>query len=423
MGPDSWYLEAILQHRFSQGAGGYAGLVLAGGLIAAVACVPEPSCAELRTCPVAGDPIDAGAGGVGIGFLPPFGGTIGAGGFNGGSAQEAGAAGEAGEAGGTDGAPPTGAPPIGSGQAQDSGGAGPNSGGAPPNSGGARPNSAGAGPENEGEGGSDGGAAGFGGFSGVPAAGASGEGEAGGASEPGTSGSCGDGMQDPAEECDDGPGNEKSAYGPEKCTDQCMNAPYCGDGIRNGPEVCDNKGSGATELGSCNPECTGFYEKKRIRITAMHYTTNLGGISGADAKCQTQFGTGWKALLVGGSRRATVTPYAGDKQQDWVIQKYTYYYTFDDKLVWRTDNVSLLGVRNGMRLNLYADIFEDAGTYPWAGWGADWTTLDGTEYRGTCNGWTTDSSSDGWGSFVTKDLATAASEPCGASGFLLCVEQ
>lgn len=381
-------------------------LILAGGVSAALACTPEPSCAELRTCAVY-----EGTGGFGFYPSPYEPGASGMGGSPGGTGGTANGGAATGDAVAT-----AGSTDAGTGQTPELGetaGSGGQSG----------PNSGGAGPENEGEGGSDGGAGGFSGFSGVPAAGAGGEGDAGGASEPGTSGFCGDGMQDLGEECDDGPGNEKSAYGPEKCTDQCMNAPYCGDGIRNGPEVCDNKGSGATELGSCNPECTGFYEKKRIRITTMYYTTNLGGISGADAKCQTQFGTGWKALLVGGSRRATVTPYAGDKQQDWVIQKYTYYYTFDDKLVWRTDDVSLLGVRNGMRLNLYADIFEDAGSYPWAGWGADWTTFDGTEYRGTCKGWTTDSSSDGWGSFVTKDLATAASEPCGASGLLLCVEQ
>ncbi len=60
----------------------------------------------------------------------------------------------------------------------------------------------------------------------------------------------------------------------------------------NGTERCDAAGSGATTLGSCNPECSGFYEKKIIKGTRDLYKTNLGGIAGADAICVTEFGSG-----------------------------------------------------------------------------------------------------------------------------------
>jgi hypothetical protein len=170
--------------------------------------------------------------------------------------------------------------------------------------------------------------------------------------------------------------------------------------------------------------CTGYYEKKLIKRTGALYSTNLGGPSGADAICQSEFGAGWKALLVGGSRRATVTPLAGDGQQDWVIQKYTHYYNWLDQLIWRTDDLSLLGVRNGTRLTIYANPFDLSGSYPWTGWENDWTTVseDPNIPRGTCLGWT--STDPAWrASFCLPDLTHGATELCGGSSFILCVQQ
>ena len=194
----------------------------------------------------------------------------------------------------------------------------------------------------------------------------------------------------------------------------------CGDGVTNGSEICDGGRSGSTELGACNPECTGYYEKKFGRLTVNYYLTDLGGIDGADAKCQMEFGSGWKALLVGGARRATRTPFVGDGQ-DWVIKKYTHYYNLQNELVWQTDSIPLLGVRNGARVSLNATFFDDVGAYPWAGWAADWTTIPDAGSAGTCNGWT--SNTVGWASFVRADLSTSASETCGSGGYILCVQQ
>lgn len=174
---------------------------------------------------------------------------------------------------------------------------------------------------------------------------------------------CGNGRLDPGEECDLGAANSERAYGPTACTDHCSHAPYCGDGKKNGSEACDS-GSGNTDLGSCNPECSGFYEKKYLRTTNTSYVAgSIGGIAGADAKCAAEFGNGWKALIVGTGRRATVTPLVGDGAKDWVIHKYTHYYSYyADALLWRTDALPLLGVRNGKRENVYVDAFAPGAT-------------------------------------------------------------
>jgi hypothetical protein len=233
-------------------------------------------------------------------------------------------------------------------------------------------------------------------------------------------GTCGDGIVEPPEQCDQGPANKKDTYGKGLCTTDCKNAPFCGDGIVNGPEVCDNGGTGSTDLGACNPECSGYYEKKTIKPTSQLYGTNLGGPTGADGICQSEFGNGWKALLVGGSRRATLTPFKGDASQDWVIQKYTYYYNLSDQLLWRTDDVPLLGVHAGKREAIYADAFSP-GNYPWTGWASDWTTIPDNDAGGTCGGWT--NVTTGWASFALADLTFGANESCGSQSFILCAQQ
>jgi hypothetical protein len=238
-----------------------------------------------------------------------------------------------------------------------------------------------------------------------------------------TSDTCGDGKVDATEDCDLGAENDPAAYGEGKCTDRCVDAPFCGDGKKNGDEACDG-GVQSQELGSCNPECTGYYEKKFIRVTFNTYPAGeLGGIVGADAKCELELGAGWKALIVGGGRRATVTPLKGDGAKDWVLQKYTHYFSYyEDKLLWRTDELPLLGVRDGKRVNVYAAAFASAD-YPSSGWASDWTTLpdDAAKYQGTCAGWT--STSAGWATFTRADLTQGQSESCSTAMPLLCVEQ
>jgi hypothetical protein len=232
---------------------------------------------------------------------------------------------------------------------------------------------------------------------------------------------CGDRVVDPGEDCDNGAMNSANAYGDTQCTDKCKRAPYCGDSVTNGPERCDSGGAGSFSLGACNPECSGFYEKKYLRETQNLYPASMGGILGADMTCRAEFGAAYKALLVGGGRRATTTPLKGDNQSDWVLRQYTHYYNALDQLVWRTDELNLLGVRDGRRMNLYAKAFTGS-QYPWCGYGNDWTTIPDAAYSGTCMGWTY-GGADQQGSFCFEDLTNAAGEPCTGVASILCVEQ
>jgi hypothetical protein len=199
----------------------------------------------------------------------------------------------------------------------------------------------------------------------------------------------------------------------------------CGDGVINGNEVCDGGVSGSTDLGACNPLCTGFYTRKRIRRSLDNHGSDLGGIAGADAICVGDFGPGWKALLAAASRRATVTPFVGDGQLDWVIKPYTYYFNEEGLLVWRTDAVALLGASGARQQEVLAPLFDTApvdggGNYPWSGFDIDWTTITNQ----TCSNWTS-VDLDQLGSFVTQNLQSGATERCDDFPylFLLCVEQ
>jgi hypothetical protein len=205
-----------------------------------------------------------------------------------------------------------------------------------------------------------------------------------------------------------------------KCT-----APKCGDGRQTPPEKCDDATRGMTDLAACNPECSGRYEKKIIKMTTGSFPANMGGPKGADANCQAEFGPGWKALIVGGSRRATQTPFKADGQMDWVIAKYTHYFNSQNQLLWRIDDVPLLGVRDGKRMEIHAEAFFES--YPWGGYRSDWTTApdtlpDSTDSSGTCAGWTTNAFATK-GTFPFRTLLEAATEPCSTQMRLLCVEQ
>ena len=66
---------------------------------------------------------------------------------------------------------------------------------------------------------------------------------------------CGNGTQDPDEECDLGSASNNGAYG--GCNADCTRAAYCGDGVVNGPastEDCDN-GAANDDLDACSSEC------------------------------------------------------------------------------------------------------------------------------------------------------------------------
>ena len=69
--------------------------------------------------------------------------------------------------------------------------------------------------------------------------------------------SCGDGVVNGTEQCDDGPKNSDNAYG--GCTTQCTIGPYCGDAKvdNNDGEECDDGSntSGYGQSSGCAPGC------------------------------------------------------------------------------------------------------------------------------------------------------------------------
>jgi hypothetical protein len=90
------------------------------------------------------------------------------------------------------------------------------------------------------------------------------------------------------ESCDNGPDNNDSVYG--GCTTQCKYGPRCNDGELQGPEECDlgpDNGTGEFPANSvpCDSGCR-FTAKLAFLSSAAYKGGELGGVEGADLKCQ-----------------------------------------------------------------------------------------------------------------------------------------
>jgi len=108
---------------------------------------------------------------------------------------------------------------------------------------------------------------------------------------------CGDGeLWIGVEQCDNPEGNDGTYGG---CTDNCTFAPFCGDGELQSSEGCDagplnGTGEHAEGFVSCSATCG--LEARRVIVSSKGYMGNLGGLSGADLKCQTLVeAAGWSA--------------------------------------------------------------------------------------------------------------------------------
>jgi len=75
--------------------------------------------------------------------------------------------------------------------------------------------------------------------------------------------------------------NDDTAYG--GCTTICEWGPRCGDNEVQGEEECDD--GEEPDPAICSKECTLL--KRVIFVTSVRYFGDLGGLAGADAKCQT----------------------------------------------------------------------------------------------------------------------------------------
>lgn len=131
-----------------------------------------------------------------------------------------------------------------------------------------------------------------------------------------TAEACGDGVIDPGEECDDGmenddagactkscakatcgdhlvhagveacdlgAGNQDGVYG--GCTEACTLGPHCGDSTLDLPyEQCDPADPDMVDVADCEL-CS--WAGKIVFASSVSYPGDLGGLSGADGKCQT----------------------------------------------------------------------------------------------------------------------------------------
>jgi len=160
---------------------------------------------------------------------------------------------------------------------------------------------------------------------------------------------------------------------------------------------------------------------KKTYLTTPWDQGNLGGISGADAKCMTDAnypGSGtYKAMIVDGVNRvASVSANTGNGQVDWVLQPNTKYYLSDGTThIMTTDS-------NG--IFVFGTWNTTISPNRWSGLMADWRT-DTANY---CQGWTTSNHaiSGSIGHYAAVDseaIRYATPQACSSQYKLLCVEQ
>ena len=165
----------------------------------------------------------------------------------------------------------------------------------------------------------------------------------------------------------------------------------------------------------------------RIYLTTSVITGgNLGGISGADARCSSDgnkpsTGT-YKAMIVSGTtRRACSTANCGggsSENIDWVLKPSTKYY--------RADGTTEIFTTNAAGIFVYGtatNTISNVSLGVWTGLNIDWTNT-----AGDCTAWTSTAGTTGRGSaaFNTSDdmISIDQAAACTASAYsLYCVEQ
>jgi hypothetical protein len=165
---------------------------------------------------------------------------------------------------------------------------------------------------------------------------------------------------------------------------------------------------------------------RRIFVTSNSYQGNLGGISGADAKClndsNNPLGPGngnWKAMVVDGSARRSCTTDGCSgglgEQIDWVLKPNTTYARPDGTIIATTNPVGLF------TFFLENAIAPLPSVYAWTGLSSSWQT--DTNH---CGGWTNTSQNGTLGKVgdVTSLAINSATDGCWTNTYrLYCVEQ
>ncbi|MCB1157941.1 MAG: choice-of-anchor D domain-containing protein [Leptospiraceae bacterium] len=178
--------------------------------------------------------------------------------------------------------------------------------------------------------------------------------------------------------------------------------------------VINLRGYGLND-GGCALIKTGTNLDKIIFMTATKYNGNLGGVSAADSKCNSDAnapkGKTFKALLGGTARSLS---------KDWPLQANIRYFKTDGTCIFKTNSSSIHDFTGG---NWQASMAGSAAYY--------WTGLTTTFALSgiNCDDWTNSSSGDGTIGFANKSDSDAieASSALGVCNWvtksLLCIEQ
>ncbi len=204
----------------------------------------------------------------------------------------------------------------------------------------------------------------------------------------------------------------------------------CGNGDLDGDEVCDEGGDNGVGAGDCAPDCSAFVQERTIVAAQTNYSSAFAFgedsvIAVVDAGCAAEFGAGAVALFAyGEERRATLTPFAGDDQIDWVLTPWTRYLNDEGDLVWVTESIALLGIdADGDTHDLENPVWLPPENNPtFTGMNTNWTT----QVDADCNGWTsvaggTMASGNPWFVDYGDLLRLPGNSTCGNSRGLLCV--
>lgn len=185
----------------------------------------------------------------------------------------------------------------------------------------------------------------------------------------------------------------------------------------------------ATPIASPTPSATPLPQSpsyRRVFVTSTTYTGNLGGLSGADAKCQARadaanLGGIWKAWLSSSTEGSPSTRFIKDTGPYKNILGNVIANSWSDLTDQALEN-SLAVNENGALQNI---------TEPWNVWTNTWTSgsIYDTATNLTCDNWTSDSSSmtgRGGASWKTDFRWTASEisgEKCNTLKRLYCFEQ
>ncbi len=132
---------------------------------------------------------------------------------------------------------------------------------------------------------------------------------------------------------------------------------------------------------------------------------NFGGISGADAYCQSRIPSNipsgiYKAMIVDGVNRVatTVGPNSKVGQRDWVLRGIQKYIRAEDGVnVMITNSSGMVDFQSGARLENPITQVKESGQ--WTGLNSGWTSLTSAGNIINCNSWTSSSSNRFYGGF------------------------